>query len=907
MTIIFVDNEEYNVDKSDNLLQACLSSGINIPYFCWHPVLGSIGSCRQCAVTIYKDLEDKVGQLVMSCMTSVLDGMIVSTSDKISRNFRKGIIELLMLNHPHDCPICEEGGSCHLQDMTVMAGHTVRRYRFTKRTHKNQYLGHFITHEMNRCISCYRCVRYYKDYSGGTDLGVFGISNNVYFGRYNDGCLESEFSGNLVEVCPTGVFTDKTYSKKYSRKWDMQYAPSICQHCCVGCNISVGEKYGKISRIENRYHNAINHYFLCDLGRFSYDYSNVDERLTYSIYRSQNKTKIINDVNKTIDKLAMKFKKSSKIIGIGSCRASVESNFSLQKLVGSENFYLGISQKEYDCLMLIKDILKDNQIHVPTLREIEKSDVIFLLGEDVTKTSPLIALSIRQSIKGQVKTQDVSKNIPIWHADAVKNSFRNNKNKLFITNLMNSSLDDIADESYYASTFDQVLLGAEVYKCISNNCISNVTLLKQDLLSCAKRIATALTLSKCPLIISGSHSYNLDLIKVSFNIAKSLKVIGKNVGLILLSSNVNSIGVSLLEGISIEKVINKVLLKQIDKIIVLENDLYRYLPESIVDTLFKSSSCTVVIDHLNTRTLKQADIAIPTCNSFESSGTVVNYEGRAQRFFKTYHPNSSENKKSILESWKWLHLLYCKLHKISVFWHSLDDVIEEISLKIFSFSKLKDVAPNSSFKIFGQKLARSHHRASGRTALYSNINIHEPRPPQDNDTMFSFSMEGCQNVQNYLPYVPFSWFPGWNSVQSWNTYKKINNENYGKHLFQDTTKFVLTYYKLNCKNVNKIEDLYLIVPCYFLFCNNELAQYSPVIQENVLKNAYGIINTEDAKVLLIESGSKIEFSYLNKNFSIKVQLSKEFKKGQLGLPLGMADFPFFLAEKQVKVFRKISI
>ena len=110
---------------------------------------------------------------------------------------------------------------------------------------------------MNRCIACYRCVRYYKDYAGGTDLDVFGVAHNVYFGRTADGVLENEFSGNLVEVCPTGVFTDKTHGERYNRKWDMQFAPSICQGCSVGCNISPGERYGELRRIENRYNGSV--------------------------------------------------------------------------------------------------------------------------------------------------------------------------------------------------------------------------------------------------------------------------------------------------------------------------------------------------------------------------------------------------------------------------------------------------------------------------------------------------------------------------------------------------------------------------------------------------------------------------------------------------------------------------
>ena len=172
MATIHVDGKSYEVNGSENLLQACLSLGIDIPYFCWHPSLGSVGSCRQCAVTQYANAEDTRGRLVMSCMTPASDNTFISIEDKEATEFRASIVEFLMTNHPHDCPVCEEGGHCHLQDMTVMTQHDRRRYRFTKRTHHNQELGSFIAHEMNRCIACYRCVRYYNDYAGGTDFGV---------------------------------------------------------------------------------------------------------------------------------------------------------------------------------------------------------------------------------------------------------------------------------------------------------------------------------------------------------------------------------------------------------------------------------------------------------------------------------------------------------------------------------------------------------------------------------------------------------------------------------------------------------------------------------------------------------------------------------------------------------------
>jgi len=225
MATIYIDNVPYQVKDGDNLLSACLSLGFNLTYFCWHPALHSVGACRQCAIVRYRDENDTRGRIVMACMEPVADQARISLEAPEAKRFRAQNIESLMINHPHDCPVCDEGGECHLQDMTVMSGHNYRRYRFKKRTHLNQYLGPFLHHEMNRCIQCYRCVRFYNDYAEGKDFGVFAVHDDVYFGRFEPGVLENEFSGNLVEVCPTGVFTDKTLRKHYTRKWDLTNAP----------------------------------------------------------------------------------------------------------------------------------------------------------------------------------------------------------------------------------------------------------------------------------------------------------------------------------------------------------------------------------------------------------------------------------------------------------------------------------------------------------------------------------------------------------------------------------------------------------------------------------------------------------------------------------------------------------
>lgn len=210
---ILIDNEPGQANHKQNLLHACLSLGYDLPYFCWHPALGSVGACRQCAVKQFRDEHDTIGKLVMACMTPVAENTRISIVDPEAVAFRAAVIQGLMQNHPHDCPVCDEGGECHLQDMTVMAGHRLRGYSFGKRTFRNQYLGPLVNHEMNRCIQCQRCVRFYREYAGGHDLNAFHLRDTIYYGRHEDGVLESEFSGNLVEICPTGVFTDATLKR----------------------------------------------------------------------------------------------------------------------------------------------------------------------------------------------------------------------------------------------------------------------------------------------------------------------------------------------------------------------------------------------------------------------------------------------------------------------------------------------------------------------------------------------------------------------------------------------------------------------------------------------------------------------------------------------------------------------
>ncbi len=900
MATIHVDGKEYDVDGADNLLQACLSLGLDIPYFCWHPALGSVGACRQCAVKQFQNAEDTRGRLVMSCMTPATDGTFISIDDGEAKEFRQSVVEWLMTNHPHDCPVCEEGGNCHLQDMTVMTGHSFRRYRFTKRTHRNQDLGPFISHEMNRCIACYRCVRYYKDYADGTDLGVYGAHDNVYFGRPEDGTLESEFSGNLVEVCPTGVFTDKTHSERYNRKWDMQYAPSICQQCSVGCNTSPGERYGELRRIENRYNGTVNQYFLCDRGRFGYGYVNAKDRPRQPVQRRGSDLIALN-AEQAMQGAADVLRQAKKIIGIGSARASVESNFALRELVGAENFSTGIPAAEQARLELMLKVLRDSGVHTPTLREIESYDAVLVLGEDLTQTGARVALSVRQAVKGKARQMAAAQKVADWQIAAIMNIGQHAKHPLFVTNVDQTRLDDIAAWSYRAPVEDQARLGFAIANALDETAPA-VSGIDRELSGKIDVVVQALAGAKKPLIISGVHSGSEAMIQAAANVARALKMRGADVGITLLAGAANSVGLGLIGGHPLETALDELESGAADAVIIMENDLYRHAAKAKVDAALSNAANVIVIDHQQTATSDKAGLLLSGASFAESDGTLVNQEGRAQRFFQVYDPTYYDDTVQILESWRWLHSLHSTINSREVDWSQLDDVIDACVKALPQLAGIREAAPNASFRIRGQKLAREPHRYSGRTAMRANISVHEPRQPQDKDTMFAFSMEGNNQPSAPRSQIPFAWAPGWNSPQAWNKFQDevgghLRNGDPGVRLFEAGDAQLSWFEAVPDAFAGEVGS-WRVAPYFHLFGSEEMTQRSAVIQQR-MPEPYVMVNPADAMKLGVNAGTAIEFSCAGETLRLPVRLSETLQAGQVGLPVGLPGIPPFLAGARI--------
>lgn len=887
MATIHVDGKTLEVDGADNLLQACLSLGLDIPYFCWHPALGSVGACRQCAVKQYTDENDKRGRLVMSCMTPATDNTWISIDDEEAKAFRKSVVEWLMSNHPHDCPVCEEGGHCHLQDMTVMVGHNQRRYRFTKRTHQNQDLGPFIAHEMNRCIACYRCVRYYKDYAGGTDLGVYGAHDNVYFGRIEDGVLESEFSGNLTEVCPTGVFTDKTHSERYNRKWDMQFAPSICHGCSSGCNISPGERYGELRRIENRYNGSVNHYFLCDRGRFGYGYVNRKDRPRQPLFNGQKL-----GIDAALDKAA-ELLKGKRVIGIGSPRASLESNYALRELVGEDNYYSGIAADELENLRLVLRVLQDSPLPIPSIREIEDHDAVFVLGEDLTQTAARIALALRQSVKGKGEEMAAALKIQPWLDAAVKTIAQHAKNPLFIASLSATRLDDVAAECVHAAPDDLARLGFAVAHAIDPSAPAVVGL-EREAAELAQRIAEALLAAKRPLVISGTSLGNKALIEAAANIAKALKAREKNGSISLVVPEANSLGLALFGGESVDAALDALTSGQADAVVVLENDLYRRADAARVDAALAAAKAVIVADHQLTPTVERAHLVLPAASFAEGDGTLVSQEGRAQRFFQVYEPSYYDAEILIREGWRWLHALHSTLQGKAVDWTQLDQVTAACAASNALLAGIRDAAPSAAFRIKGLKLAREPLRYSGRTAMRANISVHEPRAPQDPDSPFAFSMEGYSGTAEPRQQIPFAWAPGWNSPQAWNKFQ----DEVGGHLRAGDpgVRLIephgdrLEWFTAVPAPFNPAPGTWQVVPFYHLFGSEETSARAAAFETRI-PASYVALASAEAQRLGVADGALLSLQVGGQSLRLPVRVDEELAVGLVALPVGLPGIP----------------
>lgn len=896
MVKIFVDDLELDVTPGENLLGACLNAGLDLPYFCWHPVMGSIGSCRQCAVVQYQNEEDTRGRIVMGCMTPVAEGARFSLAAPSARTFRAAIIESLMLNHPHDCPVCAEGGECHLQDMTVMVGHRDRRYRGRKNTYRNQYLGPLIHHEMNRCITCYRCVRYYCDYAGGSDLSAQACHDHIYFGRHRDGVLESEFAGNLVEVCPTGVFTDKSLLRHYTRKWDLQSAPSICPGCAVGCNTIPGERYGQLRRVHNRYNHEVNGYFLCDRGRFGSGYINSDRRLDFAGWRNADGTFAAIRQSQAVETAAT-WLKSARVAAIGSPRASLEANFLLRELVGAENFAAGFSSVEQPVVDRIAQILQATAALSPPLKQMEGADAILILGEDVTNTAPRTALALRQAVRNKAYELADQAGLLHWQDAAVRNLAQDQRSPMIIASPADTRLDDVASELISLPPDGIAGFGRAVAASLAGKPADDAR---------AQRVAGVLKAAKNPLVISGSGLLHSGIVDSAAAVAEALVANGGKAMLGYCLAEANSLGLALLGGKSLDALLDRV--EGVDALLVLENDLTRRLSASQMEKLFQGAHSqktfsqnphsqktrVIALDLVETEMLEHCDLVLPAASYAESEGTLVSSEGRAQRYYPVLEPGEER-----LPSWRWLlQIAVASGHQPLSQMAHFDQVVAACAQSNGLFAGLTAVAPLSDYRSHGLKVPRQSHRYSGRTAMCADVSVHEPQQPADTETPLAYTMEGM-NQDQPSALKPFFWSPGWNSNQSVQKFQQevdgpLRGEAAGVRLFEPRPSSAALAPALSGETMGELQSQlqsqlqphkWRLVPLYCIYGSEELSAITDEIAE-LAGRPFIAVGEVVARRLGVVAGDGLRVSAAGQTISLEVKILRRVAKNCVGFSAG---------------------
>ncbi len=551
-------------------------------------------------------------------------------------------------------------------------------------------------------------------------------------------------------------------------------------------------------------------------------------------------------------------------------------------------------------------MLREGGIYTPALREIESYDAVLVLGEDVTQTGARVALAVRQAVKGKAREMAAAQKVADWQIAAILNIGQRAKHPLFVTNVDDTRLDDIAAWTYRAPVEDQARLGFAIAHALDNTAPA-VDGIDSDLQNKIDVIVQALAGAKKPLIISGTNAGSSEVIQAAANVAKALKGRGADVGITMIARSVNSMGLGMMGGGSLDDALGELETGSADAVVVLENDLHRHASATRVNAALAKAPLVMVVDHQRTAIMENAHLVLSAASFAESDGTVINNEGRAQRFFQVYDPAYYDNKTIMLESWRWLHSLHSTVENREVDWTQLDHVIDAVIAAMPQFAGIKDAAPDATFRIRGQKLAREPHRYSGRTAMRANISVHEPRQPQDKDTMFAFSMEGNNQPTAPRSEIPFAWAPGWNSPQAWNKFQdevggKLRHGDPGVRLIE-ATEGGLDYFTTVPASFQAQDGQWRIAPYYHLFGSDELSQRSPVFQSR-MPQPYIKLNPADAAKLGVNAGTRVSFSYDGNTVTLPVEISEGLAAGQVGLPMGMPGIAPVLAGARLEDLRE---
>ena len=396
MATIEVDGITLEAEDGKMLIEVTDAAGITIPRFCYHEKLSIAANCRMCLVEV-----EKAPKPLPACATPIMDGMVVRTQSELAREAQKGTMEFLLINHPLDCPVCDQGGECPLQDQALGYGKDASRYHENKRVVPNPDIGPLIATEMTRCIHCTRCVRFGEEVAGIMEMGAPGRGEFTKIGTFLNRSIDSEVSGNIIDLCPVGALTSKPY-RFSARSWELQNHPGISPHDCVGTNIRVQTLRDEVERVLPVENESINECWLADRDRYSYEATNSESRLTRPMIKDADGWREVHwqvalkhaaaGLQTVIDS------GSPQDIGaLAAASCTLEEFFLLQKLIR------GLGSNNIDHRLQQRDFSDDDEspafpcMEIP-IKKLSSVKAAFLVGANLRKEQPLLSVRLRHAV-----------------------------------------------------------------------------------------------------------------------------------------------------------------------------------------------------------------------------------------------------------------------------------------------------------------------------------------------------------------------------------------------------------------------------------------------------------------------------------------------------------------------------
>lgn len=652
-----IDGQSVSARPGQMLIELTDANGTYVPRFCYHHKLSVAANCRMCLVEV-----EKAPKPLPACATPVMDGMVVKTKSAYARDAQKSVMEFLLINHPLDCPICDQGGECELQDLAMGYGSDVSRYQEKKRVVKDKNIGSLVQTEMTRCIHCTRCVRFGEEIAGLRELGATGRGEDMEIGTYVEKSMSSELSGNIIDLCPVGALTSKPF-RFSARTWEMKQLPGVAPHDALGSNVHFHVKNDVVKRVVPAENESINEVWLSDRDRFSYEGLYSQERLRSPMIKSNGEWQET-DWETALDAAARQLKRiidkdGGQSLGtLVSASSSSEELYLLQKIVrqlGSENIDHRLEQIDFtaDASAPLFPWLGQK------ITDIENCNAVLVVGSNLRKELPLLNLRVRKAaLKGAAVMQ--------LNPCAYDFSY-------------DLSAEIIVSPAQMTESLAGILKALIDGENVSNNVSSLLASVDAD--ENQKEIARQLKEADSASIllgaISSSHPQFSELCALADLVAEhSGAVLG------FTTPSANSAGAMLCGAVPNRDT------GGLNAAAMLENKLPAYLLYNVEPDIdcwnaqlareaLDTASCVVSFSAFISDAMRDyADILLPLAIFAENEGSQINLEGQRQSFNAVVSPTGEAR-----PGWKVLRVLGNKLELDGYDYNTLDELTQEMSDK----------------------------------------------------------------------------------------------------------------------------------------------------------------------------------------------------------------------------------